>query len=167
MSFEVYQKLCTQAGFWLLIWIGFNSRSSLFIYFFLKQWRLVNKHVYYFLPFYGCLIIDYNPVSGGCKENCPVVWVKFEFLFGNHGCYILWAKETRDHPACYRCTFQKPASKLVWGYINAINGIMDVGMCTCVKYTINAEGIYMFWRDRQQDNACYNTCRYYNSMAIW
>ncbi len=44
---------------------------------------------------------------------------KFDILVGNHGHRVLWAKEEGDLLACYQCSFQKPASLMVWGCISA------------------------------------------------
>ena len=59
-------------------------------------------------------------------------------IFGNHGRRVLQAKEEKDHPDCYQCKVQKPASVMVLGCVSA-RGIGNLHIC---EGTINAD---RFW----------------------
>lgn len=58
---------------------------------------------------------------------------KFDF-FKKHGCYILWTKEERKHPACYQHIVRKPATLMVWGCTGGY-GIGSMHQCiTAERY---------------------------------
>ena len=58
----------------------------------------------------------------------------FQIVFGNHN-RVLRAKEEKDHPHCYQCKVQKPASVMVWGCVSA-HGTGNLHIC---EGTIKAE----------------------------
>ena len=60
----------------------------------------------------------------------------FQTVFGNRVCCVLRAKEEKDHPHCYQCKVQKPASVVVRGCVSA-HGIM--GNLHISEGTISAE----------------------------
>ncbi len=59
----------------------------------------------------------------------------FQIVFGNYGRRVHRAKEEKDHPDCYQCKVQKPASVMVWGCVSA-HGMGNLHIC---EGTINAE----------------------------
>ena len=60
----------------------------------------------------------------------------FQIIFGNHGCYVLQAKEEKDHPDCYQREVQKPTSVMVQGCVSAHG---TTGNLHIYIGTINAE----------------------------
>ena len=60
---------------------------------------------------------------------------KFQIVFGNLGHRVLWTKKEKDHPDCYQCKVQKPASVMVWGCVSG-HGMGNLHIC---EGTINAE----------------------------
>ncbi len=59
---------------------------------------------------------------------------KFDIFIGNHGRRVLRTKVEGDLPANYQRSVQKPASLMVWGYINAYMGSLHV-----LEGTMNTE----------------------------
>ncbi len=59
---------------------------------------------------------------------------KFDIFIGNHGRRVLRTKEEGDLPASYQRSVQKPASLMVWGYMNAYMGSLHV-----LEGTMNTE----------------------------
>ncbi len=60
---------------------------------------------------------------------------KFDIRVGNHGRYVLRAKEERDLAVCYQRSVQKPASLMVCGCISAYSK----GSLLVLKGTLNAK----------------------------
>ena len=60
---------------------------------------------------------------------------KFQIVLGNLGHRVLWTKKEKDHPDCYQCKVQKPASVMVWGCVSG-HGMGNLHIC---EGTINAE----------------------------
>ncbi len=60
---------------------------------------------------------------------------KFDILVGNHRRLVLRAKEEGDLPVCHQRSVQKPASLIVWGWINAYG----MGSLHVLEGTMNAE----------------------------
>lgn len=71
-------------------------------------------------------------------ENSSVVrQIKYEILFGKHGCRVLRSQVERDHPASYYRWGQKLAFLMVWQP-------MELAPCTCGKTPAIWKGIYRF-----------------------
>ena len=108
---------------------------------------------------YKCKLKLYHakrkPYINNTQKHCRLLWARahlrwtdakwksvlwsdestFQIVFGNHGRRVLRAKEEKDHPDCYQCKVQKPASVMVWGCVSA-HGMGNLHIC---EGTINAE----------------------------
>uniref|UniRef100_A0A8C9ZKA5 Uncharacterized protein n=1 Tax=Sander lucioperca TaxID=283035 RepID=A0A8C9ZKA5_SANLU len=98
----------------------------------------------------------------GRKVCCGLPSPHFKLFFGNHGHNVLRAKEEKDHPDCFQCKFQKPASVMVWGGVSA----HGKGNLHIREGTINAER-YIQQDDAKPHSARVTTAWLRSKRVVW